>query len=253
MWRYTVALMITSASLVWAWSFERGSVERANRLHREGRENDAVGIYQDLAQASGHVDSDVRYNLGTALVGRSIATSEDELTRAKGSPHRGIRARAHYNLGLSRLNRALNAASTDSARIHAEVSVAANRSALRLRPEDMNTKWNLAMGLRILDSIQAAARLIGREMEEGDATTDVVTRSVNVPDAAEDERAEDPPTEGEDEALAEVADNTPLTAEEADKILSTTHLNPTQIVTKLLALEGRWRWGRQRGRSPRRW
>ncbi|NIQ60105.1 MAG: hypothetical protein GWN85_43605, partial [Gemmatimonadetes bacterium] len=82
---------------------------------------------------------------------------------------------------------------------------------------------------------------------------DVVTRSVNVPDPAEDEFAEDPPAEGERETVAVVGDETPLTPEEAAEILGRSHLDPTQILEKLLAVEGRTRAMFRRPSAVRRW
>ena len=253
--RYGLMLTAASVSMVWAWSLERGSVERANRLHREGRRDEALAIYGARAEDSepNDFETDLRYNLGTALIDQGNVVGEEELGQALESPNEDVRGRARYNVGLSRLNRALDAVGTDSARMHAKVSVAANRSALRLRPDDLDTKWNLAIGLRLLDSIQTAARRSGREMADGDASADVVTRSINIPDAAEDEFAEDPPAEGENEAVAEASDDAPLSLEDAESILGITHLDSTQILTKLLALESRGHRGRQRRRTPRRW
>jgi hypothetical protein len=224
-------LAFATGGLWLSWSVDRGSVERANRLHRSGQTEAATEIYQERA---GELDAPayVRYNLGTSLITRSIASGENELARAANSPTAGVRASALYNAGFSRLERALAATEPDSARAHAAASVEANRDALLLRPGDDDTKWNLAMGLRILD---------------------VVTRSVNVPDAEEDERAEDPPAEGESETFAEIGEEAPLTAEEASEILGISHLDATVMLQKLLALEGRSRWGRRPSGLTRRW
>ncbi len=252
-WGRRVALLAFATGGLWlSWSVDRGSVERANRLHRSGQTEAATEIYQERA---GELDAPayVRYNLGTSLITRSIASGENELARAANSPTAGVRASALYNAGFSRLERALAATEPDSARAHAAASVEANRDALLLRPGDDDTKWNLAMGLRILDSIDAAARRSGREMADGDAQADVVTRSVNVPDAEEDERAEDPPAEGESETFAEIGEEAPLTAEEASEILGISHLDATVMLQKLLALEGRSRWGRRPSGLTRRW
>jgi hypothetical protein len=76
---------------------------------------------------------------------------------------------------------------------------------------------------------------------------------VNVPDAAEDERAEDPPAEGENESVAVAGDESPLSLDEAADILGRSHLDATEMLGKLIALESRSRWGRQPGRGIRRW
>jgi len=109
------------------------------------------------------------------------------------------------------------------------------------------------MALRLLDSIDAVERRSGREQQEGAVQADVVTRSVNVPDAAEDERAEDPPAEGEEESIAVLGDETPLSLAEAAEILGRTHLDATEMLGKLLALESRSRFGRRSSRGARRW
>ena len=72
-------------------------------------------------------------------------------------------------------------------------------------------------------------------------------------DAEEDERAEDPPAEGESETFAEIGEEAPLTAEEASEILGISHLDATVMLQKLLALEGRSRWGRRPSGLTRRW
>lgn len=252
LWRRAVIVVLAGGGLSLSWSSERHSVERANRVHREGRIAQAAELYGIRADR-GDLAPDLQYNLGTALIGLGSPSGEAGLTQGMSSPSEEVQARARYNYGLSRLTRALEAGESDSTRVHAQASVEANRSALRLRPDDTNTKWNLAMGLRLLDSIDAAERRSGREMADGDLDADVVTRSQNVPDPAEDEFAEEPPQEGEDETLVEMGEESPLSREEAEQILGLSHLDATQILTKLLALESRSRFGRRRGRGARRW
>jgi len=250
--RRALVLAVASSGLVLAWSNEHGSVERANRLHRKGRISDAAVIYREQAGRDDPIPR-VRYNLGTALIGLENAAGEEEMAAAMASRDAEVKARSQYNIGLSRLTRALDVTEGDSTRIHAQASVVATTNALRLRPGDPDAQWNLAMGLRLLDSIDAAERRSGREMADGAVDADVVVRSENVPDAEEDEFAEDPPMEGENEAAADLIDETLLSLEEAEQILGTTHLDATQILSKLLALESRSRWGRRLGSRTRRW
>ena len=245
-WKRLAILAVAGAGVAFSWSVERGSLERANRLLRAGQVAEAEALYAERALAAPSAP-EVRYNLGTALVTLGSATGEVELSRAIPRGDADLRGRAQYNTGLSRLDRALDAQDPDSVRTHASAAVGANRMAIRLRPEDQNAKWNLAMALRLLDSIDAIERRSGREI------TDVVTRSVNVPDAAEDERAEDPPAEGENETVAVAGEESPLTLEEAVQILSDSHLDATTILGKLIALQSRGRWGRPGGRGLRRW
>jgi hypothetical protein len=249
--RRALVFALASFGLGLSWSNERGSVERANRLHREGRTGDAAALYRARAEQE-DARPRVLYNLGTALIGLENAAGEDELSAAMASREVEVHARSQYNIGVSRLTRALDVAEGDSTRIHAEASVAATTHALRLRPEDADAQWNLAIGLRLLDSIDATERRSGREMADGAAEAVVVVRSENIPDAEEDERAQDPPMEGENEALAEASDEPPLSLEEAEEILGTTHLDATQILTKMLAMESRSRGGRRVGSAVRR-
>ena len=235
-----------------SWSLERRSLERANRLQRLGEPDRAAALYLERTRNT-PADPELRYNLGTALLAMESPGAETEFALSTQSGTRDVRGRAHYNTALLRLERAIESSEPDSIRVHAGVSVDENRAALRLRPEDQNAKWNLAMALRLLDSIDAVQRTSGRELTDGAVEADVVTRSINVPDAAEDERAEDPPAEGENETVAAVGDESPLSPDEAASILSKTHLDATQILGKLLALESRSRWGRQLGRGVRRW
>jgi hypothetical protein len=247
-----LAAVVAVLGLLLSWSFERSSLERANRLQREGRSAEAAQLYADhVAREPG--SPEVRYNLGTTLLDLDSLDAEIELGRALRGGTREVRARAQYNTGVSRLDRAITSGEADSVRTHAAAAVEANRAAIRLRPEDDDAKWNLAMALRLLDSIESFERRSGRELTEGAVEADVVTRSVNVPDAAEDERAEDPPAEGETETVAVVGEEAPLSPEEAAEILGRSHLDATEILTKLIALESRTRWGRQLGRGVRRW
>lgn len=248
--RITVAVLAVGG-VVTAAAIERGSLERANRLHRGGEWESASELYRERTRRTD--DARLRYNLGTALTASRATDADVELARAATTGPDDIRSRATYNRGFLSLDRAMGTHLADSVRIHATASADANRAALRLQPENDDAKWNLAMALRLLDSIDAVERRSGREMQEGAVEADVVTRSVNVPDAAEDERAEDPPAEGEEEAIAVLGDETPLTAEEAAEILGRTHLNATELLGKLIALESRSRFGRRPSRGARRW
>ena len=235
-----------------SWTVERGSLERGNRTFREGETPLAAELY-DARARSGADEAEVRYNLGTALAVNDDPAAEAELALATRRGPAELRSRAQYNSGLVRLKRALSAGVPDSVRIDAAAAADANRAALRLAPDNDDAKWNLAMALRLLDSIDAIERRSGRELTDGAMEADVVTRSVNVPDAAEDEFAEDPPAEGEQEAAALGTEEGPLTLEEAADILGRTHLDPTEMIGKLLALESRSRWGQRLRRGIRRW
>jgi hypothetical protein len=248
-----IGIAVTATlGLTLSWSAERRSLERANRLHRVGSSVEAATLYEQRA-TTGAEDVETRYNLGTAMAASDDPAAEAELVLATRRGPAEIRSRAQYNTGLVRLQNALVAGVPDSVRILAASAADANRASLRLQPENQDAKWNLAMALRLLDSIDAIERRSGREMDDGAMEADVVTRSMNVPDAAEDERAEDPPAEGENEAVALADDEGPLSEDEAADILGRTHLDPTDMIGKLLALESRSRWGQRLRRGVRRW
>ena len=248
-----VAIALGAAlGLAFSWTAERRSLERGNRSFRTGASPEAARLYDERARR-GAEEPEVRYNLGTALAVNDDPAAEAELALATRRGPAELRSRAQYNSGLVRLQRALAAGVPDSVRIEAAAAADANRASLRLAPENEDAKWNLAMALRLLDSIDAIERRSGRELTEGAMEADVVTRSVKVPDAAEDEFAEDPPAEGEQEAVATGTDDAPLTPEEAANILGRTHLDPSEMIGKLLALESRSRWGQRLRRGIRRW
>ncbi len=244
-------MFVALAGLSWAVRAERGGLERGNRLHRAGLWEEAEAIYRAEANRTG--EAALRYNLGTALAVTRSTDAEVELSRAAASTHREVRSRAAYNGGFVQLDRALHASQVDSIRQHAQAAIDANRNSLRLVPDNLDAKWNLSIALRLLDSIDAIERRSGREVTDGAVEADVVTRSLNVPDAAEDEFVEDPPAEGEEEAIALTGDEAPLSPEQVAEVLGRTHRDATDLLGKLLALQSRSRWGRAIGRAVRRW
>jgi len=248
-----VLAVIAAAGLVTFWSAERGSVERANRLFRQGEVERAARLYEERTRAA-PADARLRYNLGTTLAALDSPDAELELSRASPSGPPEIQALAEYNRGWLNLEAAIEVDDADSIRAKAAAAVAANRRSIRIRPDHDDAKWNLSLALRLLDSIDTARRQSGREQTDGAVETEAVTRSTNVPDVTEDEpAADDPPAEGERETVVVVGDESPLTLDEAVDMLGKSHLDPTEILGKLLALEGRGRWGGGTGRPARRW
>src|SRR5688572_19340262 len=60
------ALLLAAVALV----LDRGSVERANRLHRAGDTTRAIGLYRAALERSAS-GPELSYNLGTAWLGQS--------------------------------------------------------------------------------------------------------------------------------------------------------------------------------------
>ncbi len=252
-WLRVTMISVTLTGLVFTWTNERKSLERANRLHRTGNMPKAVAVYQN------RIDSDslrlgLRYNLGTSLLELGSARAEEELAFGVESNDDQVTKLALYNLGVSRLIRAVAAENVDSMRIHARASVQANRNTLRLNPDQDDAKWNLSMAQRLLDSIDAANRRAGRVTAEGPADPDELVPAENMLEGEEeDPRQGFAPLEGDDESLAELGEEEPLPFAEAAEILGVTRLDGAAIMRKLLALESRARWGRQLGRvGPKR-
>ena len=252
-WLRVTVMALTLAGLVFTWTNERKSVERANRLHRNGDLPQAAAVYQNRID-SDSLRLDLRYNLGTSLLGLGSARAEEELTRGVESNDDQVTKLALYNLGVSRLLRAVSAEHVDSMRVHARASVQANRNTLRLSPDQADAKWNLSMAQRLLDSIDAANRRAGRATAEGPADPDELVPAENMLEGEEeDPRQGFAPLEGDDESLAELSEEAPLPFAEAAEILGATRLDGAAIMRKLLALESRTRWGRQLGRvGPKR-
>ncbi len=246
-------ISLTLAGLIFTWANERKSVERANRLHRSGDLPKAAAVYQSRIDLDS-LRLDLRYNLGTSLLELGSAGAEEELALGVESNDDEVTKLALYNLGVSRLLRAVSAEHVDSMRVHARASVQANRNTLRLSPDQADAKWNLSMAQRLLDSIDAANRRAGRATAEGPADPDELVPAENMLEGEEeDPRQGFAPLEGDDESLAELSEEAPLPFAEAAEILGATRLDGAAIMRKLLALESRTRWGRQLGRvGPKR-
>jgi hypothetical protein len=252
-WLRVTVISLTLAGLSFIWANERKSVEHANRLHRSGDFPKAAAVYQS------RIDSDslrpgLRYNIGTSLLELGSAGAEEELALGVESNDDEVTKLALYNLGVSRLLRAVSAEHVDSMRIHARASVQANRNTLRLSPDQADAKWNLSMAQRLLDSIDAANRRAGRATAEGPADPDELVPAENMLEGEEeDPRQGFAPLEGDEESLADLSEEAPLPFAEAAEILGATRLDGAAIMRKLLALESRTRWGRQLGRvGPKR-
>ena len=252
-WRYATVAALALSGLLFVTARERSSVERGNRLHRSGALPKAAAIYRGRTDAESP-RPDLRYNLGTTLLELGSSAAEAEPAIGTESADEEVRALALYNLGVSRRLRAVAAEGGDSMRVHAAVSVEANRSTLRLNPEQSDAKWNLAMAQRMLDSLDAANRRRGMSSADELGPSDERLRADNTIEVEEESTSIGaPPLEGEEEALAQLLDPGPLSRADAIEILEATRLDGSVILGKLLALESRARWGRQLGKvGPKR-
>ena len=243
--RKIIAAGIALTGLVLAWAADRNSLERANRLYRKGDFQEAATIY------AGHLGRDsasvqLRYNLGTALLGLRSGKASEELSSVSAEGKDDVRIRALYNLGLWHLIEALVAEGSDSARAHAVSAVAANKSVLRLRPGHADASWNLAICLRLIKSIDDDTQQAGPASAKGTAPRQ---GAQGEQDVNRKEDKDEGPRAAEGETAARGGDNARLSEREASEILGTGHRDPTTMVKKLMAFEGRTERLRASGRS----
>jgi hypothetical protein len=250
--RTAPVLFLTLAGLTVSWTAERGSVERGNRLHRGGAPAEAVTVYGDRV-GSEAPDESLRYNLGTALLVVGVAAAGPELAASTESADVVLRERGLYNLGLWNLMQALETESTDSARAYTLASVDASKDALRLSPGRFDARWNLAMAQRMLDSIESSDGRAGTETVDGSASTEDLVRTEDARELQDESPVGDGPQQGEDETPAASDDYDPLTIVEADDILGSAHLDPSPMIRKLLAFEGREQRRTRFNRTTPRW
>lgn len=245
-------LLLATAGLAVSWGVERGSVERANRLHRAGELPSAADIYGDRIEGDSS-DLDLRYNLGTTLLGVGVSSAAAELAAGTASQDVDVQVRSLYNLGLLNLERATSTESMDSARVFALASVEAGKGALRLSPGRADARWNLAIAQRMLDSIESSDGRAGTESVEGAGDPEELVRTDEDRDLQDESPVGEGPQEGEDEALADDGEVQALTILEADDILGSGHLDASTMIRKLLAYEGRAQRRTRLGRSTPRW
>jgi Ca-activated chloride channel family protein len=196
--------LLTSASGI-------GDIERGNRHYRAGRFAEAVEAYES-ALRDGSDSSELRYNLGTALLrlGR-YEEAEKHFGEALEAVDPDLRERTFYNLGNRFLEAARNAADPRSQGPLLGSAIEAYQRALRIDPRDGDAKWNLEMAIREEDQSQQQSQS-GDQQQQGEP----------------DQQQQDgeggggmPQTDQQQETQSESrADRSPLTKEQADRVLS---------------------------------
>jgi tetratricopeptide (TPR) repeat protein len=204
--------LVTSAGVL-------AGVERANRLFRAGKYAEAVAAYR-AALNDGQEGPVVRYNLGTALLrlGR-YAEAEEHFRAALDVVDPELREWVFYNLGQRYLEDARRSADAAAAGTLYDAAVEAYRQALRLRPQDLDAKWNYELALEERDRQQQEAGDGGRSQPPP-------------PDApSEDEGGSGDPgpdPSDRDSPRAAGADE-PMTREQAERILSAVEQNEREL------------------------
>ncbi len=237
-------------------ALDRRTEEHANRVQRRGDVEEAARLYgtriASARTSSASVPSRLAYNFGTSLLDLGSPWAEAELAGAAADPDSTLSVRARYNLGRWHLLRARESRAADSVRVHASMSVAANKEALRLEPGRSDARWNLALAQRMLDSVNAEGGASSGESSDGASDSEEQVRSEDLREFENGAEVADAPREGSDEALAQGEQSPPLSALEAAGIL-VTDPDRSVIVRKLLTYEGRVHRRVRVGRASPRW
>lgn len=195
-------------------SRDRSTLDRGNRLFRDGRPAQAAEIYRALDGAEEPSGIVTAYNLGTALreagdpeAGDSgaVALLEESLARGRERAAEGevdardsvALQRAHYNLARNYLEAAGGTSRLDSTFLFLSAAVRHNRQALQRNPTDEDARWNLAVAQRSLDSVRAQVALVDdRDLEEVEALDGIEFDSGVLTRAESSEPNALPPPEG---------------------------------------------------------
>jgi hypothetical protein len=244
--RKTALLAVVGLLLALLLWLDWRSLERGNRLYRDGGAAAASELYRDQVGEAPSVDR-ASYNLGTALLADSPAEADRYLAEAANTADSALAHRSSYNLGYGRLTRVDPSLSPDSALQLLRASVTASRAALRLDIDDENARWNLALGQRMIDSLTFNMRLLDRQQPSGlDETRlqdQALTRSNEGAGISGLEPEEPPPTEGLGERRGGALgareawasqDPGPISDQDARLLLTNLQDDPEQMVRGLL-------------------
>ena len=235
--RSALLLLLVLLATGGVWS----GVERGNRLFRDGKYAEAVAEYR-AALRDGDESTTLRYNLGTALLrlGR-YQEAEEHLRAALDAVDPEVRGHTHYNLGQRFLEEARSIPDPNAAVSLYEAAAESYRQALRLRPDDPDAKWNYELALREReDRMQQAG---------GEPRQDPNAQPRGDPNE-EGDRGEEPPSgsrESEPRPEPGAGERTPLTQEQAERILSGVEQDERELFRDKL------RQGRPQTRPERDW
>lgn len=223
------AVLVTSAAVF-------GGIERGNRLYRGGQYEEAVEAYRAAlgTRSDGPV---LRYNLGTALLrlGR-YAEAEEYLRGALADVDADTRGVVQYNLGQRFLEDARATADPAAAAELYDAAVEAYRHALRQHPGDVDAKWNYELALQERDDQAMGGDAGDDQDQEQDPQEGGEGEGLGSPG-----RSDPTPTAGEG------ADHTPMSVEEAERILAAIEQDEREL------LQDRLRQGRRDTPTERDW
>jgi tetratricopeptide (TPR) repeat protein len=226
-------VLLTSAGVL-------AGVERGNRLFRSGKYAEAVAVYR-AALADGEDGPVVRYNLGTALLrlGR-YAEAEEQFRAALDVVDPELREWVFYNLGQRYLEDARESQDPASSGALYDAAVEAYRQALRLRPQDLDAKWNYELALQEREDQQQQ----GGGGGAGEPPPQDPDRPPNDDGSGGGSGSTDPNPQDPDR---EVGANEPMTQEQAERILSAVEQNEREL------FQDKLRKGQEAARAVRDW
>lgn len=150
-WKWVASAIVVVGLVAGSIAIDRLSVERANRLFRAGDPLTAAELYRE--RAGPLPTGRAAYNLGTALLAAGDRNADAFLTAATRDADSVTLHRTYHNLAWAYLTRVDPTFRPDSATSILRESVAYGREAIRLDPEDLDSRWNLALAQLMLDSI----------------------------------------------------------------------------------------------------
>jgi len=229
--------------LLW---LDHGSVERGNRLFRDGDLEGAEQLYRTRATGPNPSGTDL-YNLGTVLLGLSPEEAETFLGAGAETPDSAAAHRAHYNLGYLTLIRAIGSSDPEQSVPLLRSSVGSSREALLRDPESDDTRWNLALAQRMLDSLTAPRPDAERRDQPGEEDLRIEDTSLTRSESGEGASGLEPedPREGETVGTRQAAqqgareawttqDPGPLAETDARFMLQAIRDDPLEMIRGLL-------------------
>jgi Ca-activated chloride channel family protein len=142
------AVLLMLASLAVPAVARADDAHDGDRLFHAGRYADAAAAYRRAVER-GEATPQMLYNLGTALM--AAGRTDDAvaaLEKVTAAPDLELRYRALFNLGLVHLQHGIALKDSDGAEQAFGAAVEAYKRALRLKPAELDAKWNYELANR---------------------------------------------------------------------------------------------------------
>lgn len=218
--------------LAFGTGFGIGDVEKANRLYREGKYEEAARIYQEVI-SKGSVEPYVHYNLGTALLrlGR-FQEAHVHLQQALQESEAELKQRVHFNIGSRFLEEARKSEPSEATVQLLDAAVAAYKHALRLDPQDMDAKWNLELALREREQHRQAAASGGGREDRPQTQQEEDQSQASRGEEGGQSQTQTPTGQGSNRGQS--IEQRPMSQEEADRVLSAVEQDERELTREKL-------------------